>query len=337
MLDIHNHTPFETDVIPGIDKEGHDYATVLIKGTFDIANNQEALLISEQQVPVFHADELYGEPGESSIRYAADSSIFKPGCDVVLIGHAYTKSANRKAVDVSLQVGPLHKTVRVFGDRSWCKSMGTWAVTEPEPFEKMPLIYEKAFGGKDDSHSDASKHQIEQRNPVGIGFCVSGRTQMLEGLPLPNLEDPNAVINSWNDKPTPTGFGFIGCDWMPRIQYAGTYDESWLKGKCPQLPDDFDDHFFNNANPDLTSREYLKGGEPVKVVNVSLGGDLKFDLPQTRFEISMWIKGEKNEHTPNLDTVIIEPDEQRLVLVWRATVPCFREFLYIDKVMIKEV
>jgi len=336
MLDIRNQTPFDSAVIPCIDKEGYEHATVVIKGTFDIANNNVVLPISEEQVPIVHVDEYYGEPGKSSIRYGSDSSMIKKGCDVVLIGHAYTNGADRKTVDVSLQVGPLRKIIRVFGDRQWTNSLGSWGIVGPVPFDKMPLIYEKAFGGKDDSHSDKFMHKTEQRNPVGTGFCISGNKQKLEGMPLPNLEDPNVLIKSWKDKPTPTGFGFIGSDWMPRKQYVGTYDAGWLKSKCPLLPNDFDDKFFNNANPGLTSSEYLEGGEPVKVLNASKDGDLSFNLPQTCIEISMWIKGEKKKHVPNLDTVIIEPDEQRVIMLWRATIQCNRDFLYIQTVLIDQ-
>ena len=39
---------------------------------------------------------------------------------------------------------------------------------------------------------------------------------------------------------------------------------------------------------------------------------------------------------PVLDTLVIEPDAGRCQLTWRATVPCSREFLYIDCVIVGE-
>ncbi len=50
MLDINNRTSFKTSVVPGIDKEGHDYATVIIKGTFDIQSNNSTLEMSDEQI-----------------------------------------------------------------------------------------------------------------------------------------------------------------------------------------------------------------------------------------------------------------------------------------------
>lgn len=334
MLDINNRTSFKTSVVPGIDKEGHDYATVIIKGTFDIQSNNSTLEMSDEQIPINHEDIFFGEPGQSSIKYGFDAPLVKKGCDVVLIGHAYTNGGNRKAVDVSLIAGHLNKTVRVYCDRRWYRSLGSWRISQPIPFDKMPLMYEKAFGGKDISHADPARHGLDKRNPVGTGFCVSGNKKHLEGLPLPNLEDPKAPIKSWKDKPDPACFGFIGHDWLPRTNYAGTYDERWQTERCPLLPNDFDEFFFNSAHPDLTTKSYFKGGEPVKVVNASRNGNISFHLPRISFDISIWIKGEKKEHAPNLDTVIIEPDEQRVMLVWRVAVPCFRNFLYIERIKI---
>jgi hypothetical protein len=38
-----------------------------------------------------------------------------------------------------------------------------------------------------------------------------------------------------------------------------------------------------------------------------------------------------------LDTVVIEPDEGRVMLTWHSTVPCPREFVYVDCVIVTEV
>lgn len=336
MLEIKNQTSYEVAVIPSIDKEGYDYATVVVKGTFDIKNNLARLSLSDEQVPIVYGETYFGEPGQSSVKYESDTCLVKKGCDIVLLGHAYTNGRNRKVVDVSLQIGQLNKTVRVFGNRKWYRSLVSWRRSAPIPFDRMLLTYEKAFGGKDESHSNPTKHEWEKRNPVGTGFCVSGTKKRLEELPLPNLEDPKAVIKNWKDKPSPAGFGFIARNWIPRVKYAGTYDDSWQKKRCPLLPNDFDEFFFNGASPDLIASDYLKGGEPVKVFNASSNGNISFNLPKISFDISVWIKGEMKVHTPNLDTVIIEPDEQKMILVWRTAVPCFRAFLYIDRIRIKQ-
>ena len=158
----------------------------------------------------------------------------------------------------------------------------------------------------------------------------------VEGLLLPNLEDPRMPIRDWKDKPAPAGFGFISRNWVPRVQYAGTYDEKWQQERFPLLPYDFDLMFFNGASPDLIVTPHLRGGESVSVVNASYDGLLGFKLPERRFDISLWIKGKESVAVPLLDTVIIEPDEKRVLLTWRASAPCFKSFLLIDRVRVKE-
>ena len=69
------------------------------------------------------------------------------------------------------RVGTLEKTVHVSGERTWFKRIGGGIGTErPEPFERIPLVYERAFGGWDRTHAKPEKHTFEPRNPVGRGL-----------------------------------------------------------------------------------------------------------------------------------------------------------------------
>jgi hypothetical protein len=337
MLEIQNRTSFEAAVVPSQNKEGYDYAVITVKGTFEIGKNAKDLPIAEAQAPIVWSDEHYGEPGQSSVKYESDIFPSKKGTDVILLGHAYASKKSDKWVDVGLQIGTLSKNVRVFGNRYWHRSVVSWGWSEPAPFERIPLMYEKAFGGMDTSDPNPGKHGYEKRNPVGTGFNLSGIKERLEGLPFPNLEDPQELICSWKDRPSPAGFGFIGRNWEPRVNYAGTYDESWQKKRCPLLPEDFDERYYNGASPGLIGNPSLKAGAAVQITNAFKTGVLAFNLPKRSIDATVWIKGKETVHTLTMDTVIIEPDEMRILLVWRATVPCFRQFLYIDRVRIKEV
>ena len=143
-------------------------------------------------------------------------------------------------------------------------------------------------------------------------------------------------MKSWKDKPAPACFGFIGPDWMPRVTYAGTYDQKWREKRCPLLPEDFDERFFNSAAPDLISRNFFKGGEEIRLCGVSPTGDLAFHLPEKKIQATLWLRGGREEAEARMDTVLIEPDEKRVLVTWRATIPVFRQFIYIDHVMIQE-
>ena len=98
------------------------------------------------------------------------------------------------------------------------------------------------------------------------------------------------------------------------------------------IPEDFDSHFFNTAHPNLTFDRYLEGGEPVQVVNACRNGRLSFQLPVYKLQLKVKIAGGTEEPVPNLETVLIEPDENRLCLVWRASVLCDKKALKVEEV-----
>ena len=336
MLEVSNTTAFPAACIPHLDVDGRDLLAVVIKGSFRIRPGSAAPTLADEQAPIVWADEFYGEPGVSSIRFESDTCPPKPGGDVVLIGHAYPGRGEDRITEVTIGVGRLRKTVRVFGDRRWEKNLGRWKVSPPEPFDRIPLVYERAYGGRDETDPDPAKHAYEPRNPVGTGFVAAGSRERLEGLALPNLEGPDDPVKGWKNRPEPAGFGFVGRDWMPRSGLAGTYDDQWQNERCPLLPTDFDQRFFNSAPSGLVSPRPFAGGEQVRVTGAHRRGDLQFRLPAHPLAVTAWIKGAARRATPALDTVVIEPDEERLLLIWRAAIPCSREFLHIRNVFIKE-
>jgi hypothetical protein len=335
MLQIKNRTPFAATILPFQDKNGLDAAAVVIKGTFAIRRSGAVPAIADAQLPIALSDDHHGEPGRSSVRYEADTCPGKPGTDVVLLGHAYG-AARATSMVVELRAGPIRKAVRVSGDRVVYDSGGGWAISDPAPIERVPLVYERAFGGEDTSSPDPAHHEWEPHNPVGVGFIATSSAKDLEGQRVPNLENPAALLRDPHDRPPPAGFGFIARSWLPRRLYAGTYDEAWQRERCPLLPADFDDRFHHGAPPDqVTSRSFV-GGERVSAQGVLPGGGaLNLTLPSERIHVSARIKGRDVDCAPRLDTVVIDADEDRVILVWRAVVPCGRDLLYVERVEIR--
>lgn len=334
MLELLNRTRFEAGLAPYTDVRGMNHVGVVIKGTWDIEQSGRLAPADEQQ-PVVRADAREGGAELGSLRYPLDFGWPKPSTDVALVGHAHARDGHTTELDVGLLVGPVRKVVRVFGERVWYAGGVSWAMTSPKPFERMPLIYERAYGGRDDTHPDAAKHSWEARNPVGTGFAATASAERLDGMKLPNLEDPSRLISAWNDRPPPAGFGFLDAHWQPRSRFAGTYDERWREARAPLLPDDFDPRFFNAAHPDLITAKHLVGGEPVAISNADPSGSIRFDLPIERFDVVAAVKGKHVSATPALDTVWIDADERRLVLVWRTSVACPRSLLNLDFVLVR--
>lgn len=334
MFEIKNRTPFRVALVPTLDVQGRDGAVVVVKATFALGRRGEALALAAEQVDIVRADAYRGEPGRSSLVHAAEGSPAKPATDVVLVGHAHAPLRPARELDVVLAVGPVKKTVRVFGDRRWVRGAAGLSPSEPASFAKMPLVWERAFGGVDERDADPAKRSSEARNPVGVGW---GTADAPTDQPLPNLEDPRALVKSPKDRPPPAGLSFVCPDWLPRKRWAGTYDAAWQRDRFPLAPLDFDARFHQVAPADQQVAPHLVGGEPVVVQNASPTGDLSFPLPRRRLDVVAIVKGFVTHHDAPLDLVVIEPDAGRVTLTWRAAVECSRNLLHLETVRVAEV
>jgi hypothetical protein len=316
---IENRTPFAFAEVYLADEDARPVLVTVIRATYDIVGRQLAL--AEEQAPVLLAGELHGEsPETSSYRYEPEAAFVKPATDCVLVGHAYAPRGGTTEARVAFQVGPVSRAARVFGDRFWVRSAGATVMSAPQPFEKIPLVWERAFGGWDRT---TDRPEFEARNPIGTGFRAR-HGQFEDGLRLPNLEDPATPIQAYGDRVLPAGFGFTSPSWQPRASRAGTYDEAWRKDRMPLLPRDFDRRFFNAAAPGLVAPGYLRGDEQVAVVGASPLGSLAFRLPgvpRPACRVSLpWGEDDALVET-QLDTIVVNTDEDRVYLTWRGHVP----------------
>lgn len=331
-MKLENQTPFESERYAISDKEGNDLLLVVVKATYGF-DPQGVLTIAQKPQPIEMADIYHGAPGETSIKYASDFSFAKTATDIALSGHAYSLSPDHTESYVILKIGMLQHWVKVFGDRVWKKRLGFFTMGPPQPFEKIPIVYERAFGGYDRSHKDPEKQAYEARNPVGVGFISKNGNIPKEESPLPNFENPNELIKRITDRPAPAGFGFIAPSWQPRMAFAGTYDKAWRENRMPLLPEDFDPRFFNAANPSLVYPGFLNGDEPVEIAGASRFGTIRFDLPRIRPQCIIQSTGEETAVKMNLDKLYFNMDEDHVVLVWSGNYPVQGEFRDIDSVM----
>lgn len=322
MLQFINRTPFVGAVTLFPDPDGIDTVFAIVKGTFALTPNP---VVAEEQVPIVAAPEYHGDPATTSIKRPSDVSLTKPATDIVVLGHAVAPNDYAvPAVDVSVTVGPVRASARVFGDRVWESNGATYGISAPKPFEMMPLVWERAFGGTDET--EKGPHE-EPRNPVGTGFRASDGVGAIEGTVLPNIEDPNDVITSWKQRPTPAGFAPTAAHWAPRRSYAGTYDQQWQDTRSPYLPADFDARFLHIAPVSLIAPGYLHGGESVDLRGLTPAGLTTFYLPTARPRVEFLFDGARVPRPVTLDTVILEPTERRVSLVWRAALPCDKKAL----------
>jgi hypothetical protein len=356
----------------GTDPEGRNILAVLFKATYTLTSDGRVDRAREQSpltLPVVN------DPENKSL-LAADTDLYphKVATDVVLKGHAYAHE-NPRSFDVSLRVEGHHKTIRVVGDRRCTLShAGRILFSPPEPVARVPLRYDRAYGGQDKAATAKYGNPFNElrpflarelaaleanpfdypRNPAGRGYLVEATPAAIEQLELPNLEDPLdpltperlicGHVENWPGMPLPQAMDWVGLGWFPRIAYFGVVPEHQpfaglvaeaARGYAPAdilvvkpIIEKFDFRFANGASLGL-QLPYLAGGEQIELSNLHPKRPrLVFRLPMERPKL--WTDGRKgklNETRPVIHTVLIEPDEERLSILWRGSAPALRPYL----------
>ena len=318
----------------GREPSGAEQLVVAVKGTFTLPARGEEPTLADEQVPLTDADKFTGEPGLSAVTAECDWAPYKPRCDILLNGSAYApggKAAQR--LQVGIKVGNWQKVFMVVGDRVWRGGPVPRAGT-PEPFEVMPISYDRAFGGVDNFHPDPAQHRAYLPNPVGRGYHRLLEPYLVDNTPLPNTEEGNGPVTTPNGDYRPMSFGAIGRNFLARYPLAGTYDQNWQDNVFPFLPADFNPAYFQAA-PDDQQVEKIEGGEPVILLNLTPDGRRDFHLPTVDVPVAFFRrKGGHEEMRGMVDTVLVEPDAGRLTLVWRASYPLKRNMFEVVRVVV---
>ncbi len=324
MLQLLNDTPFEATMAVLPDRAGIDTLYVVVKATVTL---QPTIALAPEQLPPVMADEYYGDPANSSLKAVSELHIGKPGTDVLITGHARApRPITEMAVVVS--VAERQTSLRVLGDRVW---RGDGTATAPEPFTEMPLVWERAYGGR---YSLGDRELAEERNPVGRGFLGERDPSELEGSAAPNLLDPKAPLERLGEEAVPACFAPIAGAWLPRRAFAGTYDQAWQRKRAPYLPDDFDPCFLQCAAGELRFDRFLQGTEPVRITGMTLEGPTEFAVPTVRPQIRVVVAKSPARPRAELETLWIEPDKNRASFTWRAHLGVDRKALRVEKVTI---
>jgi hypothetical protein len=334
-MELINSTRMIAGYTMGMEPSGRELLVVVVKGTFQIPTTQnDALKLHEEQVPLVMSDVFFGEPGLSAPKYEIDFAPRKHKCDVLLNGTAYAPDGRpTERVIVGLRIGGWSKSFAVVGDRFWYAADSVRA-TAPRPFTTMPINYDRAFGGADTRHEDPGQHAAFMPNPSGRGFHKHMIPEWLQGSPLPNTEELRQSVDAPDGAYRPMAFGPIGRQWEPRYEYAGTYDQKWLDDLFPFLPADFDEQYYQSAPFDQQLPKPVVE-QRVALLNLTREGRRDFVLPQFEAPIHIFPKkGEREDVVAPLDTIVIEPDLERVTMTWRIARPLKRNMFEIAQVLV---
>jgi len=320
MWQLTNATPFAAERTWVRDQNGAEVWIVAVRGSFFVQPDG-AQVVDPVQTEVSRIPKFAADPAQSSLLGEADLIHLKTMTDVLVEGSACTSHGQpARHVDVRLRAGTVEKLLRVHGDRRWEDSVFGFRLSAAQPFTRIPIVYERAFGGTDQMSDDPREHCWEPRNPVGTGFA--SRKEHLTGKLAPNVEDPRWPYENWKAG-YPAGFGPIARHWSPRVSFGGTYDDVWTKTRKPLLPDDFDHRFYQCAPVDQQVAGFLKGGELVSVDGMTPDSPLEFRVPRVTLAITTsFYDGTVVRHKSVLHTLIVQPDRRRFEIVWHSQLPC---------------
>jgi hypothetical protein len=334
-MELINSTRMVAGYTVGTEPSGREIVVVVVKGTFRIPKEGEAVGLAEEQVPLVVSDTFFGEPGRSAPRHEAEFVIRKPLCDVLLHATAYAPHGRPvTSTRVRVRIGNWNKTFSVIGDRVWQVGTSNIRASSAVPFLTMPITYDRAFGGTDNRSDDPMEHAAFMKNPSGRGFHKQLKRQWLDGSLLPNTETDGQPVMRPDGDYDPMSFGPLGRHWEPRFRYAGTYDDNWLEQHFPFLPPDFDERYYQAA-PHDQQVPHLRGGEEVELLNLTSEGRVSFVLPIFDAPVHFFPrKGNRENGTLTLDTLNIEPDSNRFTLTWRTTRRLRRNIFEVAQAMV---
>lgn len=328
--------------------DGEPLDVLVVRATFDFAANGDAMVFAKRQSPIVFGDKFDGpvssDPLRAVVEDDGDLLPYKPGTDILLMGHAVAPNGQAHASWLaSICVGQVKKELRLHGPRQFRKDFFGWRLDPSESVTRVRLDYRAAFGGcfeipealTADGLPDVIKHP---GNPAGCGWLpdpadykalskparrhIAKWIKSLTVLAAPQIEDASEPVRHPQRKVAAQGLGAIARWCEPRLGYQGTLDEKWRTTRCPQLPENFDSRFYQSAHPDLVVSPHLRGDEVV-ILSGLLPQRQEMCLPGWRLiAVVKRASGEQGVSLPLLDTVRFDLDARQVSIVWRTHFNC---------------
>lgn len=277
-------------------------ACPIVRVTYDIVGDQ--LEIAEEQLW-----EVSFEPFRDSEygQLESDFVFVRENVDLFVLGNAYAPNGQpTEQMSVMVKVNDeTIKEIMVFGDRKWNKGLLGLEKSRPEPFTVMPLTLEHAYGGKEKWDGLDVPYM---NNPDGKGYYLF-KENAING-PLPNLEDPNHLIDSWKDHPDPIATTFCPLNGLraERGMEVNPETNEVIKWKR---------ELFNHAFPGMMVYE-LHPGDRVRVEKVLPGGKpMEVEVPELPITADLRLGDKQVERKLFIDQLGLIPDKAQAFMTYR--------------------
>ncbi|WP_370662774.1 DUF2169 domain-containing protein [Massilia frigida] len=303
------------------DHLGKSHVLVIAKGTWSLSTGRMAS--AERQVSLYEypvnirlGDLKLDQSQKEAMRSRLDEEIVwlgydlsppKPAFDVIVAGYVTAPtSCSEMFIDAGIRVGTRTASIRAHVPRFWqSRWIGYKATPLATSVRRVPITYAVADWAQ--------------------GFNIDPDQDKSSPLPkyLPWIESLNASANHRRHSRAPAGFGCWPESATHRQAYLGTFGKTWKKDGSPDLPRDFNPRFYNVAHPDLQLPEVPASGTEIRLVHLAEKSIIDFAFPFLSLAVQART-GAGHELTPTSlrpDTLTIEPDEDRLSIVWRVLIP----------------
>tara|TARA_R110002049_G_scaffold68863_2_gene178343 strand:- start:2644 stop:3795 length:1152 start_codon:yes stop_codon:yes gene_type:complete len=193
------------------------------------------------------------------------------------------------------------------------------------------------------------------RNPLGKGYIVEPTESTLASLELPNIENPYQLLSpenficknvlEWYKMPVPVCTDWLHPGWFPRVAYFGSYTiPEGMDENISEIKNKWASESLLNSNPDPNvsvldfracngaslglQSNHLTGGQQCRLVNIHpQKQEFVFTIPKEIPIIKIDGRNGKLINTdPVLQTILIEPELNRLTLVWRGSGKALRPY-----------
>jgi hypothetical protein len=325
-MDVINATPVVCDVqVSTVEGTDRRYVLVTAKATFTVDARGRTALDGQAPYPLFSEDQptpLGLFPSDAVPR--RDRML-----EVVVLGSVHGHGKPRQTVE--LAVGERRRSLLVTGDRHWISHEGGPRISEPAPFDTLPLSWARAYGGTVECWLD--KHSLfdleHGMNRYGRGFDAEkmaadvgqafkappGYPRLPPGYrrPLPNIEDPQRPIRQWTDEPRPVCWSPIPTDIGAHLQRAHDHMAEHKEGLSEE---EMIEMVYHRAHPDWIL-PVPAAEAAVSLKGMTKRGAWRFHLPSLRVLADYEVGDETGTHELAPQLLMLLPDESRIYLVYR--------------------